>query len=217
MSTASDSNRQTTNRKSRGWIWFFLVLFSLTVAAVGAEIWYNLNQQLRPEQLAAAGRLWREKGPASYQVEYTLKRQDGSEQRYSVTVEGNKVSVFRSGGRPLAAGEYPFARMEELFAYIARQLQADAQPGGPRVFTIAVFDPDDGHIVRYVRSVRSTRERLEVITQLRPLTLPSPPSDGGEGKVSLPQGERVSLTLSRRERRGRQSFRQPLRAGTRAG
>jgi hypothetical protein len=157
------------HQKSRGWIWFFVILGTLTAAAAAIEIWYNLRQQLTPERLAAARQLWREKGPARYQVEYLLKREDGSEQRFRTRVEdGAVVSVTRSDDRPLQEGRYPFAGMDGLFDYMEKRLQTDSEAGGPWVFATAVFDRNDGHVLRYVRSVRSPRERLEVIVNLRP-------------------------------------------------
>lgn len=154
--------------RSRNWIWFFVVLVGLTTAAVGVELWYNLRQQLRPESLVEARRLWREKGPADYEAEYLLKRHDGSEQRWLVTVQDRKVASVRGlGGQPLDPDKYSFDRMESLFDHIEKRLEADAQPGGPRVFATAVFDRTDGHVLRYVRSTRSPRERLEVTVQVR--------------------------------------------------
>jgi hypothetical protein len=47
-------------KKNRRWIWFFVVVFTMAVAATAVLIAFNLRQQLKPEQLAAARRLWRE-------------------------------------------------------------------------------------------------------------------------------------------------------------
>jgi hypothetical protein len=156
-------------QEPRGWVWFFVVLGTVTAAAVTAAVSYNLYQQLTLGRLAAARQLWREKGPTGYEVDYLLKREDGSEQRFRTKVEdGQVVSVTRNGSRRLEAGRYPFASMDELFNYIERKLQTDSEAGGSRVFATAVFDRNDGHVLRYVRSVRSPRERLEVIVNLHP-------------------------------------------------
>lgn len=153
---------KTANRKSRAWLWFFGLLILLTATVITIEIWYNLRQQLKPEQLAGARQLWREKGPVSYEVRYTLKRQDGGEEKRLVTVREGTLAT-NHGRRD------SFASMDSLFDYVEKRLEADAQPGTPRVFVTAIFDRHDGHILRYVRSVRSNRERLEVVVQLRPL------------------------------------------------
>jgi hypothetical protein len=158
-------------KRNRNWLWFFGVLLVLGAAAVAVEVWYNLRQQLKPEQLAAARQLWREKAPASYQVEYTLKRQDGSERRWTVAVrEGQLIAVTGSGGQSLKEGEYLFDTMDAMFDHVAKQLDADGQPGAPRVFATAVFDKKDGHFLRYVRSTRRPRERVEITANLRPLS-----------------------------------------------
>ena len=41
-------------KRNRGWLWYFLILVILTVAATVGLAWYNLSQQLRPEQFEAA-------------------------------------------------------------------------------------------------------------------------------------------------------------------
>lgn len=165
-------------RRSRNWIWFFALLVVLASAAIGIEIWYNLGQQLRPDRLATARQRWQEQGPATYEAQYLIKRQDGSEQRYTVVVEeGRVVSVCKSTGQPLEPGSYPYDRMESLFEQMEKQLQVDALPGAPRVFASAVFDRQDGQVLRYVRSRRNPRERLEVNVLLKP-PLPSAPRPG---------------------------------------
>jgi hypothetical protein len=63
-------------------------------------------------------------------------------------------------------GDHEMDSMDGLFAVIARKLQADSEPGKPRAFVTATFDPTDGHIVHYVRSVMQTRERLEISVEL---------------------------------------------------
>ena len=36
------------------WVWYFVVLGGLTAAGIAANIWFNLRQQLTPEQLESA-------------------------------------------------------------------------------------------------------------------------------------------------------------------
>lgn len=197
MSTVSNNSPGplSPKRRSRGWVWFFAVLIALTVTAVVVEIWYNVNQQLTPRQVEAARTLWREHGPSDYEIEYIIKRQErkddqtaprrpgAGEEKITVAVEGGKVvSTIREGGTARKTGEQPFGTMETFFDYVEQQLGADAEPGGPRVFVTAVCDRQNGRILRYIRSVRSTRERLEVITRLGPLPVGKrrspPPSPG---------------------------------------
>jgi hypothetical protein len=41
-------------------------------------------------------------------------------------------------------------------------LKRDSEPGKPQVFKVAKFAPEDGHVLRYVRRVMGSRERVEI-------------------------------------------------------
>jgi hypothetical protein len=151
------------------------VLGVLTAGGITANVWFNLRQQLTPEQLDAARRLWDENGPHDYRLDYTIKREVNPDlagtvpQRYSVNVRGKKiVTVADSEGRNLKSGEFEFDSMDSLFTTIGKRLRADADPARPRAFVKATFDSRDGHVTHYVHSVMSTRERLEVTVELTP-------------------------------------------------
>ena len=45
--------------------------------------------------------------------------------------------------------------------------------GSPRTFTSVLFDPVDGHLIHYVRSVASKRERQEITVRLTPISAQS--------------------------------------------
>jgi hypothetical protein len=156
------------NTRPRKWVWFFLLLGTLAVAGVGIEVWSNLQQQLTPEKLAVARALWAEKGPRDYELDYEVKRGDTPDpsprvgEKYTVRVKDGKAD---SPPRP---GE--FGSMDDLFDWIDARQRADQQPGSPRAFVKPTFDPADGHVEHYVRSVMATRERIEISVTLRPLT-----------------------------------------------
>jgi hypothetical protein len=156
--------------RPKRWIWFFVVIATLAAAGLATEIWSNLSQQLTPEKLAAARAVWQEKGPRDYVLNYDVKRDENPDpvrggDRYTVRVTDGK-------GTPARAGE--FGSMDDLFDRIDAQLRADREPGSPRAFVKATFDPDNGHVIHYVHSVMKTRQRLEVTVTLRPITA-SPP------------------------------------------
>jgi hypothetical protein len=140
------------------------VLGLLAAAAITVEVWFNLQQQLRPEELAQARRLWDEKGPRDYVLDYAVKREHNPEPGGSVP---EQYTVTVRGGRALPSGGHEFGSMDDLFDQIEKQLRADREAGGRRPFVKAVFDEHDGHIVHYVHSVMSTRERLEIAVRLR--------------------------------------------------
>jgi hypothetical protein len=64
--------------------------------------------------------------------------------------------------------------MNALFHFIEVFMEHDQKPGQPRTFTKATFDPTDGHIVRYIRRVTGTNERLEIKVILRPVEKSDP-------------------------------------------
>jgi hypothetical protein len=164
----------SVQRRSRyGWVWFFVILGVLTAGGIGANVWFNLQQQLTPEQLEAARRVWAEHGPADYRLDFTIKREVNPDlagtvpKNYSVQVRGKKPkAVTDPDGRPLKPGEAEFDSMDALFAAIDMQLRADSDPNRPRAFVKATFDGSDGHVKHFVHSVMRTRERLEVTVQL---------------------------------------------------
>src|SRR5687767_5525703 len=99
--------------KNRNWIWYFVVLGILTVLATAVLVAYNLGQQLKPEQLETAQRLWREKGPRNYHLVYTVKRNDAEPDRYEVWVsDGRATRVLVNG---LEDTRHDYYGMERLF------------------------------------------------------------------------------------------------------
>lgn len=158
-------------RTNRGWIYFFATLGVLAVIFITVLVRFNLSQQLTPEKLDAARRLWAEKGPASYDMEYA--EQGSIAGKYEVRVRNRKVVYAEPDDRPLQQ-KRAYYGMDALFGYIAQFLKEDSQPGRPRPFTVATFDAQDGHVIHYVRAVRGTRERLEITVRLRPVS-----ADGG--------------------------------------
>jgi hypothetical protein len=154
--------------RNRNWVWFFVVLALLALAAVGISTAYNLRQQLRPDALENAQALWKEKGPASYVLEYT--KTIGEPETFVVKVRHRRtVSVMlypgdrvQGNGHSLEPRLFPYYGMDALFDDMARYLKMDAEPGAPRAMNRAVFDPQDGHLLDYVRSVSQTGQRVHI-------------------------------------------------------
>jgi hypothetical protein len=162
-------------RRSRAWIWFFVILGILTATAITIEVWYNVQQQLTPERLAEARKKWSANGPASYHLEYTLSR-IGNTDKYEVEVRGGKVAWAMCNGQLDEERQLHYRDMPALFRFIQDYLEQDGQPGQPRTYATATFAPDDGHLLHYTRSVMSKRERQEfLITSFRPI------ADGTKG------------------------------------
>jgi Family of unknown function (DUF6174) len=149
-------------RSNHRWVWFFVALVVLTVAAIATLIIYNSRQLLKPEKLQAARALWQEHGPRGYDFDYTVKTQDNDLQQYAVKVRGGKVTAVTLNERPLEPAQLHYHSMAALFDDIETFLDRDSQPGVPRTFTRGDFAPDDGHLIAYVRRVMGSRERVEI-------------------------------------------------------
>jgi Family of unknown function (DUF6174) len=165
----------TPPRQNRGWIWYFVILGLLTAVAVGVLLTFNLQQQLKADQVEAARRLWDAKGPANYDMSYTQK--GSAPGKFRVQVRNKKpISVIRDG-QPLEERLYRYSDMPALFGFIEDSLRRDAEPGKPRTFTVATFDPDDGHLIHYVRRVMGGTERIEITVELHPVSEKAGPLD----------------------------------------
>ena len=158
-----------TSKKNRNWLWYFLVLAVLTIIATTTLAIYNLRQQLKPEQLDAAIDLWRAKGPAEYVLVYLAKKTEQSgdmEDHYVVKVKGGKAFEVLVNGLPLAEErQLAYYGMHRLLQDIERFMELDAEPGRPKTFTRGDFNGKNGALLRYVRRVMGSRQRLEITVE----------------------------------------------------
>jgi hypothetical protein len=158
--------RAPARRRNRRWVWFFAVLALLTVAATVTLIVYNLSQQLTREELAKARKLWEEKGPKDYEFRYTTRYGEDREDHYAVVVRGGQVrSVTLNNTIHLPREKLRHYSMTALFDQIEDFLDLDSKSGRPKVYKVGRFSPADGHLVRYVRRVMGSRERLEIVVE----------------------------------------------------
>jgi hypothetical protein len=147
--------------RSHGWIWFFLLLFTMAGAGITWEIVYNLGLQLPPEQLASARARWAARGPRDYDLEYQVRiDRDPDQDEYVVHVRGGQVISVLCNGEPVPAAERDGHAVEGLFRVIEEGLARDAHTTGRRNYATATFDARDGHPIRYIRRVSGTSERL---------------------------------------------------------
>jgi hypothetical protein len=155
--------------KNHGWIWYFVIVFVLAIVATGVTIRYNFAMQLKPEMLEKAQALWYEKGPKDYLLAYTIKvntvskaGSSESETHFLVRVKDGKAYEAKVNGIAQASERMGYYGMQRFFQDIERFLEKDAEPGQPRTYTRAVFDPKTGALERYIRSVMSTGDRVEI-------------------------------------------------------
>lgn len=159
-------------RKNRAWIGVFVVLALLGMAAVVSLVAYNFSQQLRPEQLATARALWKQKEPLNYEFRYTTLRTGATRpEHYYVRVRNRQVVHLTLDDRPLESRHFSQYSMSGLFGAIKQFLDMDSQPNKPRTFTRAEFDEETGALRRYVRRVMGSNERIEIrVEEVRVLT-----------------------------------------------
>jgi hypothetical protein len=151
--------------KNHGWIWYFVIVFVLAVIATGITVSYNLSQQLKPERLEKAQALWNEKGPKDYLLAYTISttsKAGPGETHYVVKVKDGKAFEAKVNGIEQAPERMGYYGMQRFFQDIEKFLEEDAKPGQPKTYTRAVFDPKTGALERYIRSVMSTGDRVEI-------------------------------------------------------
>lgn len=151
-------------RRSRGWIWYFLVVVVLAVGAAATLVIYNLGQQLTRERFQTVRKLWEAKGPADYEFRYTFRGGKEAEvfNRHHVVVRGKKVeSVTLNDQIRVPARQLRHHSMDALLDFIEDFLDQD-EKAKRKVFKVGMFDPRDGHLLRYVRRVTGTTERQEI-------------------------------------------------------
>lgn len=151
---------------NRRWIWFFALVTLLALAGVTIPIVYNLRQQLTRAQLQDAMDRWDEKGPKSYNLRYVVKKSNTEPEVFTSEVRAGKVIAAALNGRPLDEPQRRYRDMRHLFSDMQQFLNCDLEPGKPRPFATAHFDATTGHLLRYVRAVRGTRERVEIDVQV---------------------------------------------------
>jgi hypothetical protein len=160
-------------KRNNAWIWYFALLALLTVVASGALIAYNMQLQLKPEQVESARKLWEKKGPASYLLAFTKRLGESNEsEEVAVRVRDRKVESVTLNGRVLEERLKTYYDMPALFDQIEENLEKDAKPGSRRAYVRAQFDPGDGHLLDYVRRVMGSRpiERVEIhVERFEPL------------------------------------------------
>ena len=114
-----------TKKRSRVWIWFFVVLAVLALIAGSIEIWFNLSQQLNPEQVANAQKLWREHAPAEYEIDFIFSRMSRQPLHYRAVIRNREVTAVMLNDQELEPVLYPLHDLPPLFEAAAAWLAED--------------------------------------------------------------------------------------------
>jgi hypothetical protein len=163
--------RAPARRRNRNWIWFFVALVLLTLTAVTTIVVYRWGQMLTPERLEAARKLWAEKGPKDYEFRY-VKRIGGGDRpdRFEVVVRGGRVQSVTLNGTKLDRRFLAYHSMDALFDDIEVFVKQDRDPKSARPTTFAQFDPQDGHLVSFMRGGVADRQRVSLrVAEFKPL------------------------------------------------
>ena len=166
-------------QRNRGWIWFFVVLGLLATAAVTINVLYSARQRLTMDQLRAAEDLWDRAGPKDYDlvIDKTIGTGTGDGQkdrdRITVAVRGGKGRTGTINGQPLDERLLSQYDMAGWLSFVEEFVRQSEMPDAPRTFLSADFDPQTGGLRRFRRSVRTTREWVDVVFQLTPVNLPA--------------------------------------------
>jgi len=163
--------------KNKRWLWFFLVVIVLGLAAVSSLIAFNWSRQLKPDELAAARLHWGQRGPRSYQLTYVIKiGLDEQATSYVVRVRDGRVVSASVNGLPEKRQRFGYYGMEALFDYMGDFLENDAKLRR-RIYIHGVFDPQTGALREFVRRVMGGNERVKIAAEpLVPLEEPAPGS-----------------------------------------
>jgi hypothetical protein len=163
-------------RPNRGWIWFFLVVIVMAVAAAAITWSANIRQQLTPQQLAGAQKRWAEKGPPDYDlwIEKRISSANSDAEQQPEIIESKirrgKVLSATLDGRPLDPRLLTDYDMPAWFGFVDDFLKRDTADGAPRTFRTAVFSSETGALLHFTRRVSGTRERQEITIRI---TLPA--------------------------------------------
>lgn len=167
-----------TRRRNRSWLWIFAVMGGLALLAIGINWAWNSMQPLTPERLQAARALWKEKGPADYDLKIArtimTESADGVRQtivdKYTVQVRGGKIVEFLVNGKqpeprlnrddtpnPDAdrEGRSHFS-VDGIFDDIEEIMAKDTKDN-LKSFLRARFNKEDGHLMLFSRQVNGLR------------------------------------------------------------
>jgi hypothetical protein len=168
-----DAEHRNPKSENRNWIWFFVAVAVLSAAAISINWAYNARQQLTMEQLQTNEDLWDKAGPADYDlsVDKTIQSANADEpfrDRIEVKVRKKRVVAASLNGLPMQRRLWDDNDMPGWFGFVERFLKIDEAPGAAPTFRTAQFDPRTGQLLHFTRSVSTTRERQELVLQLKP-------------------------------------------------
>jgi hypothetical protein len=157
------------------------VLGVLAAAAVTINMLYSARQRLTMDELRSAQDRWDRAGPRDYDlvIDKTIGSAtpggDKTRDRITVEVRGGKGRAGKINGELLDERLHSEYDMTGWLSFVEEFVRQSEKPDAPRTFLSADFDPQTGALLRFRRSVRTTREWVEVVFQLTPVNPPAAP------------------------------------------
>ena len=138
------------------WSCLFAALVALGIVALVAS---RATPALTPQSLAAAKLAWRERGPADYDLDITVRGRQPGEVRISVR-DGEVTSMTRDGRSPSQRRTWDYWSVDGQFGMIDQELLLARDPvksfgaaEGTNVTLRAEFDQELGYPRRFQRSI----------------------------------------------------------------
>jgi hypothetical protein len=157
--------------RRRPWIWYFVVLGVLTVAGASIQFWYAKGRVLTLEKVLAAEEKWRAHGPASYDLKYTTRKGDTTDE-YQVAVRKGQVTSLTCNGKPVEERLYRYSTMPQLLSFIEEFMRQDdeaAKEGKRRPYAFGDFHPELGYVRRFAHG-QNAANGIEIRTEFTPVS-----------------------------------------------
>lgn len=148
-----------------------LCVVAFAAGLIAALLAYRVvTEPLTTANLAAAQTRWNFSAIHDYDIAY---RMHGV--HYDVQVRNNIVTEARIDGQPLHSAELGLYSMTGLFSILAMELE-NAEDAAPRPTMRVKFNPEIGHLERYIRGAgglgRATSIEVFALTPTTSLAVP---------------------------------------------
>lgn len=160
-------------RRKRPWLWYFVILGVLSVTAASIQFWYAKGRVLTLEKVLAAEEKWRAHGPASYDLKYTTRKGDTTEDFHAEVRKGKVISLTRNGN-PVEERLQHYSTMPALLSFIEEFLRQDdeaAKEGKRRPYAFGDFHPETGYVRRFAHG-QNAANGIEIRAELTPVSDP---------------------------------------------
>jgi hypothetical protein len=140
-------------------------LLALVVVVAALNV-YHEQHRLTRENLALAQKRWAAADLIDYDIQVTVG--GGTRGVYLVQIRGGRAVGGTMNGLPFDPPERARSwTMDELLnTILERDLENDAKPDSPIVYTQVEFDSKDGHLIHYLRN--SVRQNVTLDVRLEP-------------------------------------------------